>query len=148
MWKQDVDNKTGIHRLLQCRQGRAEPRTATPPQVTHMKSFAKYMWFLRYTTGQTDIQTLWSQYFDSSLHVWDNVWEQPTCHCRTICHNKLRTAELSPFSVWLLLILESYTRQQWQTQQWRSQDLEVGGTEGLGTEVPQRGPGAEALALR
>jgi len=33
---------------------------------------------------------------------------EPTCHCRTICHNKLRTAELSPFNVRLLLILESY----------------------------------------
>jgi len=29
--------------------------------------------------------------------------------------------------------------------QWRSQDLEVGGTGGLGTEVPQQGPVAEPL---
>jgi len=31
------------------------------------------------------------------------------------------------------------------TNQWRSQDLEVGAQGVWGTEVPQRGPGAEPL---
>ena len=39
------------------------------------------------------------------------------------------------------------TRHDCRVAQWRSQDLEVGAQRVWGTEVPQRGPGAEPLVL-